>query len=532
MLFSTSEAGPRFRLKLGHGLSTVLAIAVVSAVWLAAGAPGAHGATAAQASRSESDTAADTNRSPGARISGIDIDLTFDPETGRTLQQARIEVTGSNVQNLTFEINPWLNVEHATSSDGMVEHRKAGRQLRVLLSPRLNGTRTLKFRITGRARRGAEYLVQPDRVILSGGDRWYPVLPDTWARAQVTVKTPPGWTAVGPGRRVDGTEEGVWRWRTDRPVRSVGLVVAPDLTLSEGTAIRTPVTIAAPGRGIPAEPLATLLSNSMAWFSAALGPYPFDSFNLVFLPGLSHRVRASGMLALPVDTPLDTAGDGADLLAGQWFGERLAGNGVWMDSFAAWYATVFTKDRALALPGEISQLRQAYFELPSRNDVPLSRADVTTPPAVVRGKGSAAPDMIRLSVGDRRTHDAIRDLFEAPVSPPVSLQEVRSVFEKHAGSTLLRFFADWFDRRGVPELKTQLRTRKTSGGDWRVDLTVTQLRGNYALPVEVVFVGRGQEHRETVHVDGEMTSVFYILPFQPLRVEIDPYRKLFMRKTE
>jgi hypothetical protein len=62
-----------------------------------------------------------------------------------------------------------------------------------------------------------------------------------------------------------------------------------------------------------------------------------------------------------------------------------------------------------------------------------------------------------------------------------------------------------------------------------VDLTVVQKSGSYAIPVEVVFHGPGEQHREVVTLDAAQFQAVYDLPFEPLRVELDPNRKIFRR---
>jgi len=59
---------------------------------------------------------------------------------------------------------------------------------------------------------------------------------------------------------------------------------------------------------------------------------------------------------------------------------------------------------------------------------------------------------------------------------------------------------------------------------------VTQKRGTYALPVDIVIYGAGEEHRETIEVAEPSNNVFYILPFAPKRVELDPLNRIFRRK--
>jgi hypothetical protein len=268
----------------------------------------------------------------------------------------------------------------------------------------------------------------------------------------------------------------------------------------------------------------------MAWLSAALAPYPFDAFNVAAIPGFEGRVDASGLVIVGSGALPATDGDGADWLAGQWWGQALGGDGGWIEAFAAWQACVFARDRSLPLPASIAAMRRAYFELRS-GDVALAQAKATAPAAVLRGKGSAAPDMIRLVAGDRAMFDAVRELFAAPVGPPLGLADVRAAVEKQAGRPLDREFSDWFGRAGAPELQGTLRAFPSAGGGFRADVTLTQKRAAYRLPVEIVLYGpSGGEHRETVEVAGDATSVFYIVPFEPTRIEVDPLDRIFRWK--
>ncbi len=464
------------------------------------------------------------------RLSSIDMDLRIDPARGLLVQNTSLEVRGHALRRLSFALNRGLTVERVDAERTAVEFRQAGGRLELFMSPPIDDRRVLRLRITGTPLRDGVSAIEPARVLLDPQDHWYPTLPGSWADWRVTVRVPPGWAAVAPGTRAsDATTE--WSWRSTRPGRSIAVVAAPGMTLTEATIPNASVRVAAPSGQLDAERVAAAVRHPLAWLSGALAPYPFDGFTLVLLPGLERRIRASGLLAVPADTPLLGAADGADLLAGQWFGELVAGDGPWIDSFAAWYATVYARDRALDLPAEIARLRRQYFELPSARDVPIARAERGSAEAVVRGKGSAAPEMVRLAVGDRQVRQAVRELFQMPIAPPLSFAQMRSAFERQAGSESLRSFNDWFDRSGAPEFDTVMQSSPSPDGDWRVDLVLRQIRGVYSLPVEVEFVGPEQRHREVIRVENETTKVSYSLPFRPSRLEIDPLGKLFRRDS-
>jgi hypothetical protein len=335
---------------------------------------------------------------------------------------------------------------------------------------------------------------------------------------------------MAPGESSGGTADGTWEWRASKPVRNVAVVASPKLVVARGEVAGTPLRVASADATVRLGHLTDAVGDPMAWFSGAIAAYPFDGLNLAFIDGFEGRASGGGMVVVPGRLSIAGPPDGAALVAGQWFGEAFGGDGRWVESFAAWEATVYCRDRTLPLPSDIERLRREYFDLVD-GDVPLALAGPKTPEAVVRGKGSAAPDMVRLVVGDRAFYAAVPDLFKPVGRPPLGLGEVRAVFERRAGRELDPVFAEWFDRAGVPQFKAVLRTQPSSTGGFRTDLALTQMRDLYTLPVEVLFQGPGEEHREVLDVSQEVTSVFYVLPFQAARVEIDPLHRIYRRET-
>lgn len=460
------------------------------------------------------------------RVTRIDLKLQLDPTVGVMREDVTLVLDGRGGDTLRFRIDEGLTVEKSSIDRGVVEHRKSGGVLEVTLDPPLDGPRAITFLVTGRPKREGMPLLRSEWAAFGDEDCWYPVFPRVWAETSVTVTVPTGWVAVAPGVRDTSTKPGVWIWRSKQPVRHLAVAAAPELRFTEGSILKVPLNVAAPQGGVDGKIVSERLHDAMAWYAASFGTYPYESFNLVLLPKFPLRMVAAGLVIAPAQVALGNASDGADLLAGQWFGERLAGDGRWMEAFAAWAAVVFARDRALPLPAEIERLRKGYFGLLS-GDVALARAGADTPEEVLRGKGSAAPDMVKLVTGDRAFFAAVRELFDGPVRDPLSLAQMRASFERASYRSLQRAFADWFDRAGAPQIDAVMRTMPAAEGGWRVDLTLVQKRAAYALPVEVVFLGPGEEHREIIEVDQETTTPFYILPFEPVRLDLDPGHKIF-----
>jgi hypothetical protein len=430
-----------------------------------------------------------------------------------------------------FRVAETLTVERSRTSSGIVEHRKAGDALEVILDPPLDGPRRLTFEITGPVGEGGHARIAPSRTVLGPDDGFYPRLPGgLWGRSVVTVRVPPGWTAVAPGR-LDAAGEGSWRWRSASPVRSLAVAAGRGWTISEGKAVQVPLRWIGAGPGMEPARMAALFDDPMAWLAGALAPYPFDGFTVVRVGAFEGRVRASGMVVVGDDHPLHGPADAADVLAGQWFGERVAADGAWIDALEAWQGATYARDRALPLPADLARRRREYFALPRAADVPLALATADTPLAVRRGKGSAVPDMIRLVTGDRAFFRAVVSLFgdgeEADPSSLLTVASLRAALEQAAGVPLAKPMREWFERADVPEYEATMRTFPASGGGTRVDLTVVQRRALYHLPVEVRFLGAGAEHVETLQIEEERTSLVYVLPFEPSRVEVDPHGRLF-----
>lgn len=463
----------------------------------------------------------------GLRVEKVAAELTLDPGNAAFRARASLTVEGRGIDRIVFSVGENVAVETTRASAGIVEHRKRGGELIVDLDPPLDGSRTLTFALSGSPQRDGTPRIGPGRAVLGPEDGWIPSHPGMWATAEVTIRAPRGWTAIGPGRQERSRAEGEWRWISDRPLRSVAIAAAPGLAITEAT--RGPLTVrvaSAPG-GPKAEAVALRVFPAVAWHSGAFAPYPFDGFNVAFVPGLDRRTRGSGFAAASPSFPLETDADGAELVSGQWFGERLGGDGAWIEAFAAWEPVVFARDRALPLPTETARLRDAYFALLS-GDVALARAGLDAPEAVLRGKGSAAPDMVRLGVGDGPYFDVLRALFAAPPGPRLSFAAIGAAFAKASPERAPRLFDDWFGKAGAPEIGATVRSMPTADAQWRNDVAVVQARGLYALSIELVLHGEeGAEKRETVEIEAATTPLVYVLPFRVHRVEVDPLGRVF-----
>jgi aminopeptidase N len=163
--------------------------------------------------------------------------------------------------------------------------------------------------------------------------------------------------------------------------------------------------------------------------------------------------------------------------------------------------------------------------------VAIARAEPTAPDAVLRGKGSAATEMIRSGIGARAFSHVLEDLM-AQAPGTITMEDVRASVRELDGTTGVEVLDQWFERTGIPRLRITLRVMPASTSGFRTDVRIEQLGEVYRLPVDLVFIGREDRRSETVAIERRDTNVWYILPFRPRRFEVDPLGRLFQDAPE
>lgn len=467
----------------------------------------------------------------GLTVVGMDVTVELRPEQGLISETARLTLQGSSGPVVRFRLNRGLQVERSRAGSGSIRHSQTGDTVSVTLTPPLQDEqRTITLELAGRPRAHGNDRVNGNGAVLGAADHWIPALPHTAAAARLEVVAPAHWTVLASGEPQPGTKAGAHRFRTRRPVRSLGLAAGPALVRTDASIAGTPLRVAGNGEQV-AEELAALFADPLTWLSGTVVPYPFEGVNLAFVPGLERTVHAAGFIAVPADRPVNSKADGGELLSPLWFGEYLAGDGPWMDGLAAWQAVTYARDRGQGMPARIGALRDRYLSMSHNRDVAIRRADQDTPEAVVRGKGSAAWEMVRATCGNRHFKNRLDELAAAGLGGPVRLADLRTRFVADSSEPVEAVFEDWFDRTGLPALTTELHTTPTSRDEWRTDLSIRQQGKPYTLTLDVVFHGAGQIHREAVRIDRETTRLLYILPFQAIRVELDPLGRIYKQPT-
>lgn len=142
--------------------------------------------------------------------------------------------------------------------------------------------------------------------------------------------------------------------------------------------------------------------------------------------------------------------------------------------------------------------------------------------AIGEGKASLVFHMLRKTAGEDQFAAAQKEFIGLAKFRTVSWDDVKTVFEKHAGRDLGPFFKQWVDEKGLPDVRIEKAAARRSGSGFEVSFDVVQKGGAYALELPVVIsLARGGPKKETVKIDSEKKKVTISVEEEPTKLAVD-----------
>jgi aminopeptidase N len=411
---------------------------------------------------------------------------------------------------------------------------------------------------------------------------WFPChdFPNVKLTTELLVTVPAGYTVSSNGReaepvRHEGSRD-TFHWLQDKPHVNylVSLVVGKfDIVdvAPRGSAVPMPVYVP-PGRGGDVVRTFGRTPRMVELFGKLTGqPYAWDRYAQV----LAWNFGAGGMENTSATTLYDTAvldaaavADGYDQdglisheLAHQWFGDLItcrSWDHIWLnEGFATYFSNLWFESRD-GIDAYQAGVRGNFDSVLAGDhaDAPYQRAMVSKnyrdPDDMFGGaanpypKGSSILHMLRMRLGD--------DLFFKGLAQYVAMyrfknaetNDLRRVMEDVSGESLDRFFRQWCERPGVPDLDVNAEwDAKTSELVVTVKQTQTINGDNpafaFELPVWVnepgasTLIGRkagaGARRVGTVWCESKSDSGRFKLAAEPRLVAIDPNMTVLARMT-
>jgi hypothetical protein len=514
----------------------------------------------------------------GWRTEFIDLAVEIDPAHGSLQGDARMQLknSGSGDQDVILELNHQLQVDAVTDGTGRTLPFKQNdgwitvpAQKRIstmdisVIRVRYHGT--FFERIPELDMRNA--WIGPEVSYAFYSSRWYPQIPGAFrrSRGKVSFLVPSAWVAASTGK-LTATDE------LPGAKRFVFTVSAPvEYSFAAAPFVHHRQNIDGLEVGVfllngSREKIDFYMRNCVkivGFFKEFYGFFPYDGYSMVELsPDLLGKAGAGsyeGMTFFPAPvlperffyTPVF-----AHEISHCWWGNCVRGaegpvinEGLAQISMGLYLENVFggkffwnlLKDgapkflvmhsarlffRALQLPKAKGKSIESLLLRGEDLELGIQATNkFTTLHMLSCCKGAFIYAMLREWIGPDAFRKGLRDALAGYAWNTLTLENLRTCFEKASGIDLKWFFEQWFMRKGAPEFAIDCWFAERSR-NWLVQVQVTQLRDVYRVKAEIAFNKGAFRETRAIEINGRKTKFSFLLPFRPQNVLFDPDYKI------
>jgi aminopeptidase N len=313
--------------------------------------------------------------------------------------------------------------------------------------------------------------------------QWLPCIdhPSDRARVDFTVRAPAGLQVVANGAaepaRTEAAGVEVHAFHQDLPIATYlfAVAIAPLVIIDEATAhgAMTPAAPAVHPRWqafvYPQEREAGRAFGESGDVLTALesiaGPYPFATLDLVQIPTRFGGMENAGCIFLNemcLQQPARLTSLVAHEVAHQWFGDLIGiadWSELWLSEGFATYGATLVDERMHGAPALVTAMHRSLEALLASENVRtrcIRDRAIVDPETGLNdlsyGKGAFVLHMLRHTIGDDAFFRTLKEHVAQNAGKVVTTEDFRAVAEKVSGLKLDRFFAQWIDRAGYPDL--------------------------------------------------------------------------------
>jgi len=398
--------------------------------------------------------------------------------------------------------------------------------------------------------------------------RWVPCFdaPSDRLTTEIALTVPEGVTAVANGvlaeRRDAGDGRLTWVWRQDQPHATylMAWVVGtydmielggPD---SARPGLSMPAYLPPPHRRRLARVLdrtAEMIAFMESWTAT---PFPWDRYAQAVCREFKFGGMENTTLTILNDRLIEERPGAADDLivheiAHSWFGNLVTCRSwehLWLNEGWATYCEVLWLEHEGRRTGGDEAAIEAYAHgmMPLLDEV-AATAHLSAPrdpsmaslrwnhPDDVYGradnpydKGAVVLHMLRRDLGDELFQRGARLYLQRFAFDEVETSDFRTILEEVSGRSLERFFAEWVERPGVPEIAVEI--------EWSDDRRALTLSATQTQPVDAdnpcytldvpvrITPEQGATIETTLALHGRSAALTLALDQRPLGVEMDP----------
>lgn len=391
----------------------------------------------------------------------------------------------------------------------------------------------------------------------NGNRHWIPCLDHPVERqtSELVATVEKGNEVISNGRLVSRQDNAdnttTFHWKQDNPHPSyLVTLVAGKFDVTQEKAGDIPLLYYVP-KGAKGDVAKTFgrTREMMDFFQRRFGTrYPWEKYAQVvveqFTSGGMENTSATTLndrVLVDERALLDYDPDGliAHELAHQWWGDLVTCRDwahLWLnEGFASFSEVIWSEHHEGAEKGKYDLLRKmrAALEGGSRPIVdrrygdPRDMFDNRAYP-----KGAWMLQMLRAKLGEEVFWKAVRNWAERNRFKSAETADFRRVLEDTSGLDLERFFTEFLERGGNPEVKAQV-DYNAEAKTLEIKLEQTQKNEPYDLKVPVLlYLDNGQKQLETVQLGERKSTTRIKLDHAPVTWEIDPEFTLLTAWTE
>ncbi|MDT5028126.1 MAG: hypothetical protein QOE61_4552 [Micromonosporaceae bacterium] len=408
----------------------------------------------------------------GYHVVNYDLDLRYDPATGKLTGSERITATATaNLTQFDLDLKA-LTVESVTIDDVAATAKSDGGKL--VVTPAKNiaiGTRfvaTIRYGGVPQSyqedRHGEVGFLRTDDGAVAIGEpqvaaSWFPVNdhPRDKATYAVKITAPDGLTAMSNGV-LKGKQSAAgwttWSWQENSPmVPYLATVVIGKFRVQQSTHAGKPVFLAV-NSALDSQADAQLARTPevVDFLESQFGPYPFDAMGGIVIA--DKRVRfAMENQTRPIysgsffDPGKDATWSLVHELAHQWYGDSVSINewkDIWLnEGFATYAEWLWTEKSGGQSVQKSFDSQYANFESPMWAIPPGNPGKANLLSISVYNRGAMTLHVLRLNVGDDAFFKILRTWASEKANGNATTREFIALAERISGKPLGQVFDEW-----------------------------------------------------------------------------------------
>ena len=394
-------------------------------------------------------------------------------------------------------------------------------------------------------------------VYLSGESQWYPDVIGSFSTYRVSAQIPQGWTVVASGRKEGETTSAgktSSTWIVQDQSEAFTLVANKFVTTSREWKSPTGQRVELQTHFLPdnaglAEEYLDATARYLDAYVRILGNYPFDKFSVVenfFASGLglpSFTLLGSGSIKRHYIQPYALGHE----IVHSWIGNSVFnrdGHGNWVEGMTTYLANYYWHEAVQDVPQAFEQRRMMLdgYNLYVRPETDYAvsqflRKHDEKDNAIGYHKSAFVFHLLRQEIGDGPFWRGLKTFVRSYRNRAADWSSIEEVFSRESGQDLRWFFEQWVEQPGAPQLSLRdvhARRVKGEGGSeaWRLTVQIEQAEKPFRMAIPIRIVMKESTDIRSIMLSLSRTSVAeFILPDQPLRVELDPNLMTFRRLT-